>query len=105
MATVVVQAGACGYSVTVNAEPGAGGTVTVTLETDCEMVMKMKEDLRSLDKRAALTGFADNPVYRAAAKHLKHVACPVPTGILKAIEVAAGLNVSRDVRITFVVRS
>ena len=105
MTTVVVQSGACGYSVTVSAERGAGGEVRVTLETDCEMVRQMQEDVQTLDRMAALTGFQNNPVYRSAGRHLKHAACPVPAGILKAIEVEAGLNVSKDARITFVMRS
>jgi hypothetical protein len=85
----------------VTAEPGADRKVRITLDTDCEMVRKMIDDVRELDRTAALTGFASNPVYRAAAKHLKHVACPVPSGILKAIEVEAGLNVPRDATIIF----
>jgi len=52
-----------------------------------------------------LAGFADNPVYRSAAKHLKHVACPVPSAILKAIETESGMNVPKDVRIEFVGRN
>src|SRR5512139_632786 len=105
MTTVVVQSGACGFSVTVTAERGEKGAVTVRLETDCEMVRQMQEDVKTLDRTAALTGFQNNPVYRSAGKHLKHAACPVPAGILKAVEVEAGLNVSKDARITFVVRS
>ena len=105
MTTVVVQSGACGFSVTINAERGKGGLVSVTLETDCEMVRQMQQEVQALDRMAALAGFQNNPVYRSAGKHLKHAACPVPAGILKAIEVEAGLNVSKDARITFVVRS
>jgi len=64
-----------------------------------------EEDARRHRNRgplAALTGFQNNPVYRSAAKNLKHVACPVPSGILKALEVEAGLNVLKDASITFV---
>jgi hypothetical protein len=32
---------------------------------------------------------------------LKHAACPVPSAILKAIEVEAGLNVAKDATIVF----
>jgi hypothetical protein len=41
-------------------------------------------------------------VYRAAGKHLKHPACVVPSAILKAVEVEAGLNVPKDAVIRFV---
>ena len=43
----------------------------------------------------------DNPVYTKGATCLKHVACPVPSGILKALEVEAGLAVPKDVSIIF----
>jgi hypothetical protein len=45
----------------------------------------------------AFANFMENPVYIAAAKHYKHAACPVPSGIVKAIEVACGLALPKDV--------
>jgi hypothetical protein len=36
---------------------------------------------------------------RMAAKHCKHASCPVPSGIIKAIEVASGLALPRDASI------
>jgi len=66
------------------------------------MVQKMLADIAAVDQRVTLMGFRDNPVYVSAAKHLKHVACPVPSAILKAIETEAGLNVPKDAQIDFV---
>jgi hypothetical protein len=37
--------------------------------------------------------------YQLAAKYLTHSACPVPAGILKAVEVAAGLALPKDAAI------
>ena len=102
MTTVIVNAGSCGFSVTIRAEKGAGGKIAVSLDTGCEMVKKMLEDIAVLDRFAPLSGFLSNPVHRSASKHLRHVACIVPSGILKALEVEAGLNVAKDVSITFV---
>jgi len=36
---------------------------------------------------------------RLAAEHLVHPACPVPSGILKAIEVESGLALPKDASI------
>ncbi|HWR71696.1 MAG TPA: hypothetical protein VN604_00850 [Nitrospirota bacterium] len=102
MTKVAIQSGSCGFTVTVTAEKGTGRKVRISIETDCEMVQKMLEDIQELDRTAALTGFQNNPVYLSAAKHLKHPACPVPSGILKALEVEAGLNVPRDATVVFV---
>ncbi len=101
MTKVIIHSGACGFTVTLTAEKGPGGKITLSLDTECEMVKKMLPDIMVLDRFAPLAGFLTNPVYRSAAKHLKHGACLVPSGILKAIEVEAGLNVPKDATIEF----
>jgi hypothetical protein len=101
MTTVVIRSGSCGFTATVTAEKGQDKTVRITIESDCEMVRNMQQDIGTLERLDAFKGFADNPVYRSAAKRLKHVACPVPSGILKALEVAAGLNLPREAAIEF----
>jgi hypothetical protein len=102
MTTVVVNSGACGFTVTVTAEKGKERTISLSLDTACEMVQEMLGDIATVDRMVALIGFRDNPVYQSAAKHLKHVACPVPSAILKAIETEAGMNVPKDARIEFI---
>jgi len=102
MTNVVVHSGACGFTVTIRAEKVSGGKINLTLESDCEMVKKMAGEITTLDRFAPLAGFQNNPVYQAAARNLKHVACPVPSGILKAIEVEAGINVPKDATIAFI---
>lgn len=102
MTKVTVNSGACGFTVTITAEKGKDKKVLIALDTACEMVQKMLADIATVDQRVTLIGYSDNPIYRSAAKHLKHVACPVPSAILKAIETEAGMNVPKDVRIEFV---
>jgi Family of unknown function (DUF6951) len=101
MTKLIIHSGACGYTVTIKAEKSKGDKMSLSLDTECEMVKKMLTDIAVLDRFAPLAGFLSNPVYRSAAKHLKHAACLVPSGILKAIEVEAGLNVPKDATIVF----
>lgn len=101
MTKATVNAGICGYSVEVTAEKGEGKKILITLDTECQMVREMMEDISTLDMMAAFTGFLNNPVYKSAAKHIRHVACPVPAGIIKAIEVEAGLCLPKDASIIF----
>ena len=101
MTRVEVHSGVCGFSVTVTAEKGREKKILISLETECEMVRKMAEEVSVMDMMAVFTRLPDNPVYRSAAKHLKHVTCPVPGGILKAMEVEAGFALPKDVSITF----
>jgi hypothetical protein len=102
MTTVVVNPGACGFTVTIKADKGKDKKVLISLDTACEMVQKMLADIATVDNRVTFIGFRDNPVYLSASKHLKHVACTVPSAILKAIEAETGMNVPKDVRIEFV---
>jgi hypothetical protein len=102
MTKVVIHSGVCGFSTTVAAEKGKDKKILISLETECEMVQKMAEEIAVLEMMSVFTGFRDNPVYRSAAKHLKHVTCPVPGGILKAMEAEAGFALPKDVSITFI---
>jgi hypothetical protein len=103
MTRLVVNPGSCGYnvSIAVEREKGVKNRFTLTIETGCKHVNLLAKDLPSLDMMDAFTAILHNPVYKAAASRLKHPACPVPSGILKALEVEAGLNVPKDVSIIF----
>lgn len=101
MTKVIVDSGACGFTVTVTVKKGKEKKVHISLETDCEMVKEMLNDISIMDMMALFTGHLSNPVYKSAARHLKHVSCPVPSGILKAVEVEAGLSVPKDVNVVF----
>lgn len=101
MTKVTIHCGACGLSTSVKAEKCDDKEVEITLDSECERVKKMQDDISTLNMMAAFTGFLNNPVYRSAARHLPHVACPVPSGILKALEVELGFNVPQDASIRF----
>ena len=75
--------------------------INISLNTECEMILNMLEDISELDMRSLFTNQINNPVYRSAAQHLDHPACPVPCAILKAAEVELGLCLPEEVRITF----
>ncbi len=102
MTKVVVNSGACGFTVTVTAKKSRDKKIHLTIETECEMVKKMAEEIPELDMMSVFTRLFDNPVYRSAAKNIRHVTCPVPGGILKAMEAESGFAVPKDVTITFV---
>ena len=103
MTVVRVDSGVCGFTSTITVcRTEDRNLLSVSLDSDCEMVRDMSAEVPVLKKMDAFVGFLSNPVYQAAARHLKHVACPVPSGILKALEAEAGLCVPRDAKILFV---
>lgn len=98
MAVVKVDPGICGLPSVVKAESEDGQICSVSVETNCEAVKAMMEELKEVDAfQAAFSNFTENPVYAAAARHYKHAACPVPSAVIKAIEVACGLALPKDV--------
>jgi len=102
MTKVTVKPGICGFHAVITAEKDKNKKVRILIDTECEMVQKMLEDIQALDLKTAFTGHLNNPVCRSAARHLKHVACPVPSAILKALEVELGICLPKDVSITFI---
>lgn len=102
MTRIIIDSGICGFKVEIRAKKKKDKKIEISIDTECEMVKKMFEDIEILDMMAAFTGYLSNPVYVSAAKHIRHIACPVPAGILKAIEVESGIALPGDVRMTFV---
>jgi hypothetical protein len=100
MATAHIDAGICGFTTTVRTR-GEGGAMRVEIESDCEHIRKLAAALTEVDPWGEISFRGDGPVTLALARvHCAHAACPVPTGILKAIEVEAGLALPKDVTIT-----
>lgn len=102
MTKVLIEPGACGLSAKVDVETEDGETFSVSITSQCKMVAKLGEEIQNLTMNDAFTRLLDNAVYKKGSSCLRHVACPVPSGILKALEVEAGLNVPNNVSITFV---
>ena len=102
MTKVQVNPGVCGFTVEVRVERDKDRNFHISLDTECEMVKKMGEEISFLEFRAPFSAILHNPVYRSASKNLKHVACPVPSAILKAIEVEVGACLPRPVSMSFI---
>lgn len=100
MASAVIDSGICGFCTTVRTTSDGARTVRVEFETDCPHVAKLAEVLREVDPYREITYRGDGPLtLKLAAEHLVHTSCPVPSGIIKAIEVAAGLALPKDATI------
>lgn len=65
------------------------------------MIEELGENLKELSMMACFTRIIDSIVYKEASACLKHVSCPVPSAILKTVEVEAGLAVAKDVSMKF----
>ena len=99
MAKVEIEAGVCGRKATVDARMD-GDEVVLAIESECPGVQKLAAELTRVDPFREISYRGEGPLtLRLAAKHCQHPACPVPAGIIKAVEVAAGLALPRDAAI------
>lgn len=101
MARAEIDAGICGFKTTVLAQPNGDGTIHLQIASECKAVCKLADQIQDVDpfgeafwRRKTPTG-----IHQLAPQCLSHPACPVPSGIIKAIEVAAGLALPADVSI------
>ena len=99
MAKAEIESGICGFCTTVKTT-SEGRTVRVEFETSCGYVEQLAEALTEVDPFREISYRGEGPVtLKLAAEHLVHPACPVPSGIIKAIEVEAGLALPKDASI------
>lgn len=85
---VRVMAGACGFTSVVRVSRVDKRNVSVKIISACKMLRKMNEDLALLDWRKNLfCNISESVVYRSANKHLMHTDCPVPSAIIKVIQI------------------
>lgn len=101
MAIVEVLPGICGLKTTLTVTADEDQIVQVQIESECPHIRAMQAELQDLDGYSeCFAKCSASTVYAVAEKHCRHLACPVPTGIVKGMEVACGLALPKDVSIT-----
>lgn len=100
MVKVDINPGACGLNSKLLIEASDVKRVHVAIESQCPQIMAMNDDLPELNGyKECFAKYSESTVYQSARKHCKHLACPVPTAIIKGMEVACALAVPKDVHI------
>lgn len=99
MASAEIHSGICGFCTTVRTRQD-GRVVRLEFETTCGYVEELAQHLTEVDPYREISYRGEGPqTLRLAAEHLVHPACPVPSGIIKAIEVESGLALPKDATI------
>lgn len=99
MARAEIDPGACGLHTTVKAVQTDDGKIGLEIESECAAVRKYAAELGDVDAFQEFAWRGKPRTHKLAPACLSHPACPVPTGIIKAVEIAAGLNLPSDVLI------
>lgn len=102
MAKAEIHSGICGFCTTVEASADGDNPRLVHLKitSECKAVQRLAAQLTEVDPFQEFTFRGAGPrTLQCGAENLSHAGCPVPSGIIKAIEVAAGLALPADVSI------
>ena len=103
-AKVEIDAGVCGFHATAHASSDDGMFVELAVKSNCEKIARLAATLRSNGLVNAYeeinpgTGSAIMEAARAALPGCC-AGCAAPMGIFKAMQVAAGLALAKDVHI------
>ena len=102
---IEVYAGVCGHSAVIDVTKVDDTHVQVVITSACDEITAMNPDLARVQWKGkgheVFKRMTESAVYQSAARHIRHTACPIPTAILKAIEVEVGIALPKDVTITF----
>lgn len=99
MSGAIIDAGICGFKTEVMVRK-QGRRCALEIRSDCEDIQEMAKQLREVDPYEEISFRGEGPLtFRIFRKCCRHPACPVPAGIIKAVEVEAGLALARDVSI------
>lgn len=77
-----------------------GSTCKISVQSECKAIRKLAEDLKQVEPMNEISTRRNTPVIlQKGALYCTHAACPVPVGIIKAVEIEAGLALPTDVSI------
>ena len=100
MATSYIFAGVCGFSTQIEAEKGDNYIVHLKITSDCKDIQRLSEKITEVNALEEMSFRGGVPsVLEKGQKYCPHASCPVPVGIIKTVEVAAGLALPADVNI------
>ncbi len=101
MAKVTVNAGICNFSAIINAVKNDDtDMVDVNIATGCPNFKNLTESTVEIDALAAcFEKVGEGEIFELFRPTCPHSACPIPTAMVKAVEVAEGLALPKDVTI------
>ena len=108
MATGIIHCGVCGFTVNVKAvsddsqlNSRRSKMIKLEITSDCPNYQKIALELTEVDAyKEMFNKLHMGKVYESFAKHSPHPSCPGVSGILKTVEVAAGLALPQTASIS-----
>jgi hypothetical protein len=103
MAKVTVDSGICGFRTVIDLRSEDMQHASVRIETDCPNLKPLEAQPFEVDGYVeCFSKLGESTVFEKLRPHCRHPGCPVPSGIIKGIEVACGLALPKDASIHIV---
>ncbi len=97
MSKAEIQSGICGHVTTVEAKM-EGKVCKLTITSTCKAIQQLAVELPEVNPLQEISAKRAIPqTLQMGLKHCYHAACPVPVGIIKAVEVEGKLALPKDV--------
>ncbi len=102
MAVCWVKAGWCGHEAVIDASKKDSNTIVFSLETSCPYTTEMHKHFKEINIVGELTSrITETQTYKMASQFIPCVGCPIPSTILKTVEVLSGSYHEEDTVIKF----
>jgi hypothetical protein len=97
MAKAEIFSGVCGFSTLVEATMD-GKVCNLQITSECTAIQKLARELTQVNPYQEISTKRAMPqTLEKGTQYCTHAACPVPVGIIKAVEVEAKLALPKDV--------
>lgn len=97
---MTVDPGICGFDCVIRAWK-EGKAVRFDIQSECGQIKKLAGALGPVTLKDLFVPLTKNPIFLCAEKARCHLACPVPSSLVKAAEVVLGLALPREATIRF----
>ena len=99
MSKAEIFSGICGFTTVVEATMD-GKVCHLHINSECAAIQKLAQELTQVNPYQEISTKRAMPkTLEMGAQYCTHAACPVPVGIIKAVEVEAKLALPKDVTI------
>jgi len=97
---MMLDPGICGFICSIRAWK-EGKTVRFDMQSECGQIQKLAEELDPITLKDLFVPLTKSPFFLCAEKSRCHLACPIPSALVKTAEVVLGLALPRDATIRF----
>ena len=97
---VSVDPGICGFVCDIRGWK-EGDRVRFDIQSECKQIQKLSAALGPIRMKDLFVPLTRSPVFLSAENSRCHLACPLPSALVKTAEVVLGLALPREVMIRF----